>query len=87
MIEALCFFHSEGYVHRDIKPDNFRCDSNDKVYLIDFGTAIKASLNEGRKIEKFKGSLEYASINSHRGYNQTFLDDYESLCYVFINYL
>lgn len=43
MINCLKIIHSLGYIHRDIKPDNFLMDTQNhlKVYLIDFGLAKK----------------------------------------------
>jgi len=31
--------HKNGIVHRDLKPDNVMLDDNNKIILIDFGTA------------------------------------------------
>ena len=39
MIEAVEQMHNAGFIHKDIKPDNFRIKDN-KVVLIDFGIAI-----------------------------------------------
>lgn len=42
MLEAVIDFHNKGCLHRDISPDNFLYASNErKVYLIDFGFALK----------------------------------------------
>ncbi len=37
MLEAIEEIHKVGYIHRDVKPSNFRM-KGDKVYLTDFGT-------------------------------------------------
>lgn len=41
-LEVLEFIHSQGIIHRDIKPDNLiRRHSNGKIVLVDFGTVKK----------------------------------------------
>jgi eukaryotic-like serine/threonine-protein kinase len=40
--EALTFFNLQGWVHRDIKPDNFLVADNGNVKLIDFSLARRA---------------------------------------------
>ncbi len=37
--EALDYAHQQGVIHRDIKPSNVMLDSQDHVYLMDFGIA------------------------------------------------
>ena len=32
--------HNAGFIHKDIKPDNFRINDN-KVYIIDFGLLME----------------------------------------------
>ena len=39
MIEAVEQMHNAGFIHKDIKPDNFRIKDN-RVVLIDFGIAL-----------------------------------------------
>jgi serine/threonine protein phosphatase PrpC/serine/threonine protein kinase len=40
LLEALSFVHSQGMVHRDVKPGNLICDaSTHSLVLIDFGSA------------------------------------------------
>ncbi len=46
MLECLEELHNAGYVHYDVKPENFRIDPNEiKVYIIDFGLT-KSYLND-----------------------------------------
>lgn len=42
-IDRLEAFHKIGYIHRDVKPDNFSIGLGEKnkiIYLFDFGLAL-----------------------------------------------
>jgi casein kinase 1 epsilon len=93
MLARIEYVHLKGYIHRDIKPDNFAIGLGKKsqiVYLIDFGlcrryidlkTGQHISYHEGRELT---GTARYSSIPTHLGIEQSRRDDIESLFYVLI---
>ena len=94
MISSLEFIHSKGYLHRDINPRNICVGLAEKAsnfYSIDFGlSSTYRELNDNDKLKEnfpFTGTLNFASVNTHKGYEQTCLDDLESLFYVIIYFL
>jgi serine/threonine protein kinase len=46
LAEALAYAHSQGVVHRDVKPANIRLDDHGAVYLMDFGIAYRPDSGE-----------------------------------------
>lgn len=52
---ALAHAHREGFLHRDVKPENVLVDNEDLAYLTDFGLA--ADLKDGERLTKSNQAL------------------------------
>ncbi|OIV95858.1 hypothetical protein TanjilG_06834 [Lupinus angustifolius] len=96
MMNRIEYVHSKGFLHRDIKPDNFLMGLGRKanlVYIIDFGLAKRyrdSSTNRHipyRENKNLTGTARYASCNTHLGIEQSRRDDLESLGYVLLYFL
>jgi vaccinia related kinase len=92
MIEALRFVHKYGCVHADIKGSNILVNNN-KVYLADFGLVEKYT-NGDTHIEYSEdpellhnGTLEFTSIDAHRGARPSRRGDMQILGYNIIHWL
>lgn len=94
--QMLCrieYLHSRGYVHSDLKPENFvlgRGPFGHIVYLVDFGLS-KSYIDKRTKshvlFAKKKpliGTARYCSCNTHRGFQQSRRDDLESIGFLLI---
>jgi len=46
LAEALAYAHTQGVVHRDVKPANIRLDNQGAIYLMDFGIAYRPESGE-----------------------------------------
>lgn len=97
MLTLLQKVHDAGFIHRDVKPDNFVIGgggktgkSEDELFIIDFGLS-KCYLNPEtrthipwRTDKHLTGTARYASINNHKGCEQSRRDDLESVGYVLL---
>eukprot|EP00756_Hemistasia_phaeocysticola_P008161 Hpha_TRINITY_DN14517_c0_g1::TRINITY_DN14517_c0_g1_i1::g.47070::m.47070/K02218/CSNK1, CKI; casein kinase 1 len=96
MVARVQYVHSKGFLHRDIKPDNFLMGVGKRghhVYIIDFGLAKKyKDAKTGRHIpykegKSLTGTARYASVNCHRGIEQGRRDDLEAVGHVLMYFL
>ncbi|GLT70653.1 hypothetical protein SLA2020_427170 [Shorea laevis] len=88
--------HSKGYVHGDVKPENFllgqpSTPQEKKLFLVDLGLATKwKDTGSGQHVEydqrpdMFRGTVRYASVHAHLGRTASRRDDLESLAYTLI---
>jgi serine/threonine-protein kinase len=73
MVDAVKEMHSHGFIHQNIKPENFRI-MNNRVVLIDFGLAYKYLEPDGRYKNLWNREIEgtpfYWSVKALQGYSQ-----------------
>lgn len=68
--DALGYFHRQGWIHRDIKPDNYLMSPAGEVKLIDFALAEKKKTGLARLLagkSKIQGTRSYMSPEQIRG--------------------
>ncbi|KAK6140791.1 hypothetical protein DH2020_025472 [Rehmannia glutinosa] len=98
-IEAISILeklHSRGYVHGDVKPENFLLGppgtpDAKKLFLVDLGLATRWRDNStglhvdyDQRPDVFRGTVRYVSVHAHLGRTCSRRDDLESLAYALI---
>lgn len=98
-VEALSILkdlHSKGYVHGDVKPENFllgqtSTPNEKRLYLVDLGLATRwkdtvcgTHVEYDQRPDVFRGTVRYASVHAHLGRTASRRDDLESLAYTLL---
>ncbi|XP_039026067.1 casein kinase 1-like protein HD16 [Hibiscus syriacus] len=98
-IEAISILekmHSKGYVHGDVKPENFLLGhvgtpDEKKLFLVDLGLATRwqdsstgLHAEYDQRPDVFRGTVRYASVHAHLGRTCSRRDDLESLAYTLV---
>jgi serine/threonine protein kinase len=86
IVESLYYFHTKGYVHCDVKPDNFLISRDCEIKLIDFTISIKMKTGWSKlfsKAAQVQGTRSYMSPEQIRNQNLEARSDVYSLGCVF----
>ncbi|XP_039594893.1 serine/threonine-protein kinase VRK2 isoform X1 [Polypterus senegalus] len=95
MLHVLEYIHENEYIHGDIKAANILLgfkDSN-KLYLADYGLSYRYSPNqihkkyEERPKKGHNGTIEYTSIDAHKGVAPSRRSDLEILGYCMLHWM
>uniref|UniRef100_A0A8C5N5C0 Serine/threonine-protein kinase VRK1 n=1 Tax=Leptobrachium leishanense TaxID=445787 RepID=A0A8C5N5C0_9ANUR len=95
LIDILEYIHEHEYVHADIKASNLLLHHKnpDQVYLVDYGLAYRYSPQGVHKEYKedprkcHDGTIEFTSVDAHKGVSPSRRGDLEILGYCMIQWL
>ncbi|XP_049917937.1 serine/threonine-protein kinase VRK1 [Epinephelus moara] len=95
LLDILEYVHDHEYVHADIKASNLMLSHSDpnQVYLVDYGLAYRYApdsvLKEYKEDPKrcHDGTIEFTSIDAHKGATPCRRGDLEILCYCMVQWL
>ncbi|XP_056166945.1 casein kinase 1-like protein HD16 [Syzygium oleosum] len=95
-ISVLEKLHSRGYIHGDIKPDNFLLGppgtpEEKKLFLTDLGLATRwqdpstsSHIKYNQTPDDFRGTIPFASVHTQLGRASSRRNDLESLAYMLV---
>ena len=88
ILDVFEYIHSHGYIHADIKAENIMMNDAVQIFLLDFGLSRKVSLQyEEKPQRRHEGTLEFTSLDVHRGAAPSFRGDLEILFYNMLHWL
>lgn len=93
LLYSLEYIHEKGYTHGDIKGANILLKSDNEAFLVDFGCAIRFNTNGKHQPfvmkpeRRHNGTIEYTSLDAHKGAQATRRSDLEILGYCVIHWL
>lgn len=93
MLRRVEFIHEKGFLHRDMKPENFLFGIGKKghiLYLVDYGLS-KLYWDKRKKLhipfcegKPLIGTARYCSVWTHQGYEQSRRDDLEAISFILV---
>lgn len=74
--DALDYAHTTGVIHRDIKPSNLMIDTDEKIYVMDFGLAKVVDDNSLTATGDILGTIRYMPPEAFNGQSDCRCDIY-----------